>query len=110
MSFTKHKIIIVISVFVSYKNKLHEMEYLNQIVYQVRDAKKYIASELIAIKKIIKNIEILAATHKSENKLGLHKSESKFGLHKSENEFGLLKSKKCFIFVLWLNRFAPFAK
>ena len=58
MSFTKHKINIVISVFVSYKNKLHEMEYLNQIIYLVRDAKKFIASELIAINSL-KNIEIL---------------------------------------------------
>ena len=93
MSFTKHKINIGISVFVSYKNKLNEMEYLNQIIYQIRDAKKYIASELIAI-NILKNIEILAAIHKSENKFGLHKSENKFELHKSENEFGLLKSEK----------------
>ena len=52
----------------------------------------------------------VAAIHKSENKFGLHKSENKFGLHKSENEIGLHKSEKCFIFVAWLGRFAPFAK
>ena len=55
MSFTEYKINIVISVFVSYKKKLHEMEYLNQIIYQVRDAKKYIASELTAINNLKKH-------------------------------------------------------
>ena len=53
----------------------------------------------------------MAAIHKSENKFGLYKSENKLGLHKSENKFGLHKSEEnTFIFVVWLGRFAPFAK
>ena len=38
-------------------------------------------------------------------------TEKMTAIHKSENEFGLHKSEKIhIIFVVWLGRFAPFAK